>query len=505
MPAASAQPVPPSGAPKGADTIRRNTAFALAVQLTTAVGTAVLTLFLVRALDPHGYGIFTLALAIGGLAFLPSDLGISASAARFIAEHRGDRNAIASILSDALKLKIAASCAISLLLAALAGPIAAAYDQPDLVWALRGVAVSLFAETLLWLLIRAFIAQGKVSVQFRVTLLESATETLATISLVLLGTGAAGATFGRAIGYSVGAGFALFITIRLFGRSIVSLRGRGRIRQVAGYGGVSMIVDGAWALFSRIDSLLIAAFLSAAAVGTFNAPLRLITFLQYPGLAASNSVAPAMARGRDQEPNVDAFVRAIRYLIVFQAALIAPLLVWSTPIVDLLLGSAYAESASVLRVLTPYVVLSGLAPLVSVAATFLGEARRRIPITLAMVATNVVIDVVLLPRIGVVGAAIGTDVAFALYVPAHLRICRRHVAFPLRPLAVTCLRCAVATVGMMIVLLAIGTNDLSLAQWVLGVVAAPAVFAALLVATREFPLPRLGLVRETMARAARGG
>jgi heme-degrading monooxygenase HmoA len=72
------------------------------------------------------------------------------------------------------------------------------------------------------------------------------------------------------------------------------------------------------------------------------------------------------------------------------------------------LGPGYEESADVLRALTPYVFLAGLAPLVSLAVNFLGEARRRIPIALGAVAVNVAIDVTLIPRIGIVAGAIGT-------------------------------------------------------------------------------------------------
>ena len=73
--------------PDGGDTIRRNTAFALAAQLATAGFTAILTVFLVRRLGPEDYGIFALALSVASLVFLPADFGISQSTARYVAEH----------------------------------------------------------------------------------------------------------------------------------------------------------------------------------------------------------------------------------------------------------------------------------------------------------------------------------------------------------------------------------------------------------------------------------
>ena len=50
-----------------------------------------LTIVLVRVLGPEDYGVFALALSVASLVFLPADFGISQSTARFVAEHRGER------------------------------------------------------------------------------------------------------------------------------------------------------------------------------------------------------------------------------------------------------------------------------------------------------------------------------------------------------------------------------------------------------------------------------
>src|ERR671918_2512210 len=100
------RPASRSPKPHGGDTIRRNTAFALASQLATATFTAILTIVLVRVLGPEDYGVFALALSVASLVFLPADFGISQSTARFVAEHRGERGRIAEVTADGLKLKV---------------------------------------------------------------------------------------------------------------------------------------------------------------------------------------------------------------------------------------------------------------------------------------------------------------------------------------------------------------------------------------------------------------
>lgn len=61
-----------------------------------------------------------------------------------------------------------------------------------------------------------------------------------------------------------------------------------------------------------------------------------------------------------------------------------------------------------------------------------------------MIAINVIVDVNLLPQIGIVGGAIGTSAAYALWVPAHLRILHTRAGLKLRPLIVTILKSSVA-------------------------------------------------------------
>ena len=126
-----------SRADQAPDSIMRNAIFAGASKVSGAAFTAVLMIFLVRYLGPEDYGVFALALGVGGLMTVPADLGISVSAARFIAERRGDPDAMARVVADAIRLKIFVTGAASLALFAVAGPIANAYDTPDL-----GVAVA---------------------------------------------------------------------------------------------------------------------------------------------------------------------------------------------------------------------------------------------------------------------------------------------------------------------------------------------------------------------------
>jgi O-antigen/teichoic acid export membrane protein len=476
-----------SAASTGGRGIARNTAVQFVAQLTSGAFSLVILLVLTRGLSPEGFGLFALAVGLGALLMLPSDLGISASAERFVAEQRDDRAAMAAVISHALSLKLVASSLVSALLFASADEVAGLFGESDLAWPLRGVALAIFCQGVVIFFTGTFLAQGRADRNLRMISSESAAETAATVVLVVAGAGATGAAFGRAVGYLVGAVLGVVLTAHLLGRTAVRLRRPGGdwTRRIARYAGPLALTTWATTFTAYVGTLIIGALLTASAVGLFQAPMRIIPILLYPAFALAYGIAPRLARSETERPNVGVFVTGLRMVVVLYAAFVTPLLAWSGPIVDLMFGADYAESADVLRMLAPYVFLAGLAPLVSFSVNYLGAARRRFPIALTALVVNVGVDLVLVRQIGIVGAAIGIGLAFCIYVPGHLLLCRELMGLSLRPILATFVRSILAAGAMTAVMLAVGTSDLSIGDWLLGGLGGLLAFVAVLFTTGE--------------------
>jgi O-antigen/teichoic acid export membrane protein len=243
-----------------------------------------------------------------------------------------------------------------------------------------------------------------------------------------------------------------------------------------------------------IDLLLIGAYLGSRQVGLFGAPLRLLTLLTYPGLAVASGVAPRLARAQGQEPDAGALAGGLRGLIMFQSLLLAPMIVWARPIVEIPLGGGYSGSIATVQVLSISVYLGGFAPLVSLSANYLGDAKSRIPLMIAAAAIDGAIDVVLIPRIGIVSGAIATAVAFAVMDIGHLVICRRHVELPFARLGISAGRGLIAAGAMAGVMALIGTNP-SVPVLILGAVPAVGAFVLVLIVLGEISGRELAQVR----------
>jgi O-antigen/teichoic acid export membrane protein len=486
------------------DSIGRNVVFSFAAQIVTSAATAALTLYLVRALSVEQFGALSIALGLGALILLPGDFGVSASAARFIAEHRGDWPAIGAVLRHALRLKLITSSVLAVGLFALAGPIASAYGAGSLTWTLRAMALVVFFQSFYMLFTGTFIALGRVSLNLRIVTVESLVEAFFAALLVLLGAGAAGAAFGRAIGYSAGAGFGIVLLVRLAGAA--NLRREAAkdaspvgARRILGYGSALLIIDGAYALLAPVGTLLIGALLNARSVAIFSAPVRFITFLHYPGYSVAAGIAPRLARGKNTEPDVKALVDGLRWIILIQTILVAPTVIWAGPIVDILLGPGYEKSADVLAGLAPFTFAQGFAPLLSLSVNYLGEARRRVPIAVATLLISVGIDLALIPTLGIDGATIATDVAYSFYVLGHLWICKRLLDLPLRPVVRDLARALVAAAAMCGVMALFGTNDLGVVAIVLGGAAGVIAYVAMLLGLRAVTVAELRGARAFVA------
>jgi O-antigen/teichoic acid export membrane protein len=506
----SSDPVSPPATPArtgAADPrVSRTASLAFLAQMVGAVLTAILTIFLARALSAAQFGDFTFALSVITIASLFADLGVTSSSGRFIAERRGEPQAAAAVFRTSLRLKLVVAIPAALALFWLAGPVCDVFGQRSALWAVRGGAVVLFAQAVFLLFLGAFIALGKLRYNLVLATVESVAEVIASIALVLLGAGATGAAFGRATGYVVGAAAGLLIAKRAIGR--LRLTGR-RLdesvvspRRIIGYAGPLFAVDAAFRVFTSIDVLLIAALVHGGGpIAAFGLSMRFAAFLDYFAAAVASAVAPRMARRKRGDERF-LLASSMRYLIIIQMLVTAPLLIWPDAIVHLIFGDKYPEAPAVLRALTPYVLLSGIAQLTTLAVNYLGYARRRVPIAIAMLAINAIIDVTLLPKIGIVAGAIGTSAAYALWVPAHVWLLRRYVGLQLAPLLLTTARTCLAGGAMVGVLALLGTGVVSVPLMLAGAVLGPAAYVAALFALRELTASDVAVMRRVVSRRA---
>ena len=171
----------------------------------------------------------------------------------------------------------------------------------------------------------------------------------------------------------------------------------------------------------RLDQLLVPAFLSLSSAGVYLIAVRVSEALAQIGGAASSLIFPAVARQADAFATVttERAVRVLVLLLAFGGVLLGL-------IADLLLSVAFGPEFSG-GALTLRILLLAMIPL-SVARVLAGDLKGRgrpglvsLAMLLAVVVT-VALDVLLIPTLGIEGAAIASVIAYSV-AAAALVVC----------------------------------------------------------------------------------
>jgi len=205
-------------------------------------------------------------------------------------------------------------------------------------------------------------------------------------------------------------------------------------------------------VLASTDRFLLAYYLDEAAVGAYHASYSIanrtldVLFL-WLGSAGQPALVMALERGGLERLKEAAREQASTFLLIGLPAAAGVALV-ARPLAEVLIGPELrAAAASV----TPWIALSAL--LFGLTAYYFGQAftlgrkTKRLLLAMAIPALlNVALNVVLVPRFGLVGAAWATAASFGVGLLATMLIGRRVMALPIPWDSLV--RCAVATAAM---------------------------------------------------------
>lgn len=174
--------------------------------------------------------------------------------------------------------------------------------------------------------------------------------------------------------------------------------------------------------YSSIDVILLSLLKGEHAVGWYSVAYKLTFALQFLPLALNNSVFPAFSRAfivsRDALRSI--FEQSFRFLLFLVVPLTAGVFIFVEPILNLR-WSAYSQTPLALRVLIiglPFVFLNLILSSLFNATNRQRENTIHIAITLAV---NVILDLLLIPSLGHVGAAWASVASSAVFFLLSLR------------------------------------------------------------------------------------
>ncbi len=386
-----------------------NTLWALTARTFNIVTSFVVTIYLVRYLGPTNYGELSYAISFVGIFGILATLGIDNVLYRDLIKYPDNRD---RYLGTAFVIRLIAGVVAGVVTATIGF-----HTNPD---ELSRMIIALLSMTFVFTSFNIITNEFQANVAQKypsfVTMVVVAILNTLKVGVIVSGQGIiylAGILLLEPILYAI---FFSYIRVKHYGSFATWRFDRGVAR--------SLIVD-AWpfifiavfmALYSRIDQIMLKHMVDSAAVGVYDAALRLAeAWLFAPAIIAS-SLFPAIVNAKSVN-NQEYRHRLLALVTIFvtMAIIIAlPLSLFSLQIIEFFYGADFGGSGAVFSI---YIWVGVWAVIDIVTRNFLIVENMRKTIFLLTAGTailNTVLNLILIPLYGPAGAAWSTFISYAI-------------------------------------------------------------------------------------------
>jgi O-antigen/teichoic acid export membrane protein len=429
---------------KGQDHILRGFKATLVARGIYMLSSALLMVVLARyLLDPGGYGSLYWAIGVLAIVQLFADLGFGRSVARYVSEYREtDPGQIPHLLRSTITVKIGLLSAVGYVLLVFHEQLAVVLGEPE--------AAPFLAAGVVYVVVFSMSTFSQVALQgFNhleysavVQAISGVGRLVFAVGFVLAGLGALGAFFGYIVGYAVAAVVGMGILYYGFYARYESAPEYedGLARRLLEYSVPLTATRSANVIDKQIDIVLVGYFLNPAAVAFYTLSKQITDFVLAPAESLGFTISPNFgeqkAAGRLEEARRIYETSLTNVLVLYVPAAVG-LAIVAEPFLTMAFGTDYAAAVPVLQTLAAFVVLQAITNLTSDSLDYLGRARARALAKGGTAVANLGLNVLLIPAIGVVGAAIATVATHSVYVAVNLYVVHAELSLRLRRIART--------------------------------------------------------------------
>ena len=381
-----------------------NTGWLLGERVLRMVLSLLIGIWIARELGPYGYGQLSFALAVVALAIPIGSLGTDALVLTDLARpgESGGR-----VIGTAIALRFSSGVAIAVVVALVVMLSGQFSVRGQTVLAICLIVLPFQAFDVLELFLQARM-QARRGVTARVT------------ALVIT-------SAGRVAGLLIGASVVFFAAMQtlevLLAAALLYLiyrtggfeRWEGRFEADEAKSllrrSLPLLLSGlAVTVYMRIDQVLIRLMTDAVHVGKYAVATRITEAMYFIPTALSLSIAPVLTRTweHDRSGYFGLLGRIVRWMVIGALCIATLVALASREIVEILLGDAYLEAAGLVAIQAFSLVFVAFGYVSGQHLLLRNEGRLFLHRTLAGALTSAVLTVVLIPRLGLIGAAIAS-------------------------------------------------------------------------------------------------
>ncbi len=371
-----------------------------------------------RGLGVEEFGTFSQARAVYLILVTLAPLGLGAGVKRFVATLResGRENEARRAITDGMRIVAGSAVALAILLAIFAGDVARALRNPAMEMPLRVLALALPAAVGLEVVTRL----GEAVRSFRPTVITRQILDPGLRFLLALPALAAGASLALVLGsVGIAAAVALAVAVLLV-RRLDRLRSLSRDpapSQLPALLQFSLPAAAGGVLFDlaeRIDVLMIGLYREEADVGIYSSASSIARclLLFYASTLPAAATLAAEHVGRGERTQIGRLLHTMtRWMLFFSGPFAAGIFLYPREAIAVLFGGEYAGGAATLRILVPAVMVPMVLGPTGLFLDAMGKTSWTLGNIVVRTALNIALNLLLIPRFGIEGAAWGTLIA----------------------------------------------------------------------------------------------
>ena len=368
---------------------------------------AAIIIYAARVLGTAGWGVFSYAVTLAGFLTLFIDPGINAILMRNVA--KSSREDQEKILSTALVMKLCLLVA-GVFLVIFVAPFFS--TLPGAKALLPLVAFIIVFDTIREFFSSFIRAKEKMELDAGIFLFTNAAIVIFGFIFLYLRPDVASFAWGYVAGTAIGAITATYVMRGHLGK-IFSLFSASLIKPILTSAWPFAITGALGVLLINIDILIISWMLTASDVGIYSAAIRIVQVLYVIPVIIGLSTLPLFSRlaRHDNQKFRVGFERTLGFIFLVAVPLALGGAILGTQIVSLIFGSAYVSGDIVFKILILTMLVNYPAMVISTAIFAYDRQKGLIIASLIGGISNVVLDIVLIQRFGIAGAAVATLIA----------------------------------------------------------------------------------------------
>lgn len=393
----------------GLKQLGKNTSLTLGRQMLTALLGLLTAIILARLLGPNGNGVYQMVLLLPTMVVTLSNLGIGSGTVYYVA--RRDYS-LQTIITANLVLAIiisAIACIIAVLLVHFCGDkLFPGIPKSLLLDIILVIPISILQSYLLTVFqgLQDFKVYNRISIVPQAVIL-----LLVVLEVWVLGGGVKAAI----VAYILGNIFALMMTIYYLNPYIDYKLAFDKefAEKIIGYG-IKVHLSNILAFLNyRLDMFLLNCFLNPAAVGLYSIAVQIAERLWIISQAVSTVMLPRISELKDDEESRRQITPLISRWVFFITTVGSIILMLIAPfLIPLLFGDKFSGAVLAFEIMIPGIILGSTSRVLANDFAARGQPEINMYISILALAINVIINLILIPIMGINGASLATTISY---------------------------------------------------------------------------------------------